>query len=69
MKPYIAQFFASRLTPEAQRAKADYWDVWSGMFRDNFFKPQEDWCQARNMEYMVHLNHEELMIDLRVART
>ena len=67
LKPYLAQFFANEHTTEAQRAKADYWDVWSGMFRDNFFnfyKPQEDWCRARNMEYMVHLNHEELMINL-----
>jgi hypothetical protein len=63
LKPYIAQFFANELTTEAKRVKADYWDVWSGMFRDNFYKLQEDWCKARNMEYMVHLNHEELMID------
>ncbi|MGD0382951.1 MAG: glycosyl hydrolase [Thermoguttaceae bacterium] len=62
LKPYIAQFFVTPLTPEAQRAKADYWDVWSGMFRDNFFKPQQDWCNARNMEYMCHLNHEEIMM-------
>jgi hypothetical protein len=61
LKPYIAQFFTNELTTEAKRAKADYWDVWSGMFRDNFYKPQADWCKARNMEYMVHLNHEELM--------
>ena len=47
------------MTPEAQRAKADYFDVWSALFRDNFYKPQEEWCNARNMEYMVHLNHEE----------
>ena len=39
LKPYIAGFFATPLTPEAQRAKADYFDVWSGMFRDNFYKP------------------------------
>jgi hypothetical protein len=64
LKPYIAQFFVSELTPEAKRAKADYWDVWSGMFRDNFFRPMEEWCRARKMEYMVHLNHEELMINL-----
>ena len=64
LKPYIVQFFASELTPEAKRVKADYWDVWSGMFRDNFFKPMEEWCRARKMEYMVHLNHEELMINL-----
>jgi hypothetical protein len=64
LKPYITQFFASELTPEAKRAKADYWDVWSGMFRDNFFRPMEEWCKARKMEYMVHLNHEEMMINL-----
>ena len=63
-KPYIPLIFGGRMTPEAQRAKADYWDVWSGMFRDNFYKPQQDWCNARNMEYMVHLNHEETMIAL-----
>ena len=62
LKPYIAQFFGGRMTPEAQRVKADYWDVWSGMFRDNFYKPQQDWCTARNMEYMCHLNHEETMM-------
>jgi hypothetical protein len=52
-KPYIPLIFGGgRLTPEAQRAKADYWDVWSAMFRDNFYKHMEDWCTARNMEFM-----------------
>jgi hypothetical protein len=64
LKPYIAQFFISQPSQEAKRAKADYWDVWSEMFRDNFFKPMQDWCRARKMDYMVHLNHEELMINL-----
>jgi len=61
-KPYIPLIFGGQMTPEAQRAKADYWDVWSGMFRDNFYKRMEDWCTARKMEFMVHLNHEELMM-------
>jgi hypothetical protein len=62
-KPYIPQIFGGgRLTPEAQRARADYWDVWSGMFRDNFYQRMENWCTARHMEFMVHLNHEELMM-------
>lgn len=61
-KPYIPLIFGGRMTPEAQRAKADYWDVWSGMFRDNFYQRMQDWCAARNMEFMVHLNHEELMM-------
>jgi hypothetical protein len=63
LQPYIAQFFAPTLTAEARKAKADYWDVWSGMFRDNFYKPLAEWCAAHGMEYMTHLNHEELMID------
>ena len=62
-KPFIPLIFGGiSLTPEVQRAKADYFDVWSGMFRDNFYRRMEDWCKARNMEFMVHLNHEELMM-------
>jgi len=62
-KPFIPLIFGGgSLTPEAQRAKADYCDVWSGMFRDNFYKRMEDWCKVRRMEFMVHLNHEELMM-------
>ncbi len=64
LKPYIPYIFGGRLTPEAQRAKADYWDVWSAMFRDNFYKPQQEWCNARGMDYMTHLNHEETMMSL-----
>jgi hypothetical protein len=62
-KPYVPLIFGGGpLTPEAQRAKADYIDVWSAMFRDNFYKRMEDWCTARNMEFMIHLNHEEKML-------
>ena len=62
-KPYIPLIFGGgTLTWEAQRAKADYFDVWTQMFRDNFYKRLEDWCTARNMEFMIHLNHEEKML-------
>jgi hypothetical protein len=64
LKPYIPLFFSGASSPEAQRARADYYDVWSGMFRDSFYKLQQEWCNARNMEYMVHLNHEENMMSL-----
>ena len=64
LQPYIAQFFAPDLTPEVLRAKADYWDVWSEMFSEAFFKPQAEWCEAHGMGYMAHLNHEEEMLDL-----
>jgi hypothetical protein len=64
LKPYIPQFFAGKLTDEAQRAKADYWDVWSGIFQNSFFGEQADWCAKYNVEYLVHLNHEETMMAL-----
>jgi hypothetical protein len=61
VRPYVASFFAPRLTEEARRAKADYWDVWSDLFRENFFRVQAEWCASNNIEYMVHLNHEDMM--------
>jgi hypothetical protein len=59
VQPYLASFFTPVLTEEARRAKADYWSVWSDLFRDNFFKVQADWCRENNIEYIVHLNHED----------
>jgi hypothetical protein len=64
VQPYLPLFFAPKLTEEAKRVKADYWDVWSGIFRESFYGVQADWCATNNMEYLVHLNHEELMLNL-----
>ena len=67
IKPYLAAFLQPRgakLTDQQLRAKADYYDVFSQMFRDGFFKPQGDWCAANHLEYQVHLNHEEMEMDL-----
>jgi hypothetical protein len=64
VRPYISSFFTPRLTEKQKRIKADYWDVWSDLFGENFFKVQADWCAGHNMEYLVHLNHEDKMIQL-----
>jgi alpha-L-rhamnosidase len=67
IRPYLAAFLQPRgakLTDQQLRAKADYYDVFSQMFRDGFFKPQGDWCAANHLEYQVHLNHEEMEMDL-----
>lgn len=64
VRPFLATFFAEKLTDEQRRVKADYWDVWSLLFADNFFKVQSDWCAAHNVDYLVHLNHEDDMIRL-----
>lgn len=59
VQPYLASFFVPELNDETKRVKADYWDVWSDLFRDNYFKPQADWCKENKIEYIVHLNHED----------
>ena len=74
VQPYVALFaqtpsrrdagVAIHLTPEQIRIKGDYYDVFSQMFAAGFFKPQADWCAANHLEYQVHLNHEEMEMDL-----
>jgi hypothetical protein len=59
VKPWLASFSVPQLSEEAKRVKADYWDVWSDLFRDNFFTVQAEWCRENNVEYIVHLNHED----------
>ncbi|NWJ52907.1 MAG: beta-galactosidase [Bacteroidetes bacterium] len=59
IQPYLASFFVKNPPEEARRAKADYWDVWSSLFSENFFTIQADWCAQNKIEYIVHLNHEE----------
>ncbi len=67
VRPFLAAFLQPRgtkLTDAQTRAKADYYDVFSQMFRDGFFKVQGDWCAANHLEYQVHLNHEEMEMEL-----
>ena len=74
VQPYVALFaqspsrrdpgIAIHLTPEQIRIEGDYYDVYSQMFAAGFFKPQSDWCAANHLNYQVHLNHEELEMEL-----
>lgn len=61
VRPYVASFFAPSVTEEQRLAKADYWDVWSDLFGENFFGVQAKWCANNNLQYLVHLNHEDKM--------
>ncbi len=62
--PYLGAVNSGNLPDALQQVKADYWDVWSGLFRDNFFTLQADWHRANGLEYLVHLNHEDRMTSL-----
>ena len=67
LKPYLPMLFLSKMTEEAWRAKADYWDVWSNLFRDGFYSPQAEWCAANSVEYMIHQNKEETALRLDMS--
>ena len=64
LQPYLPLLFAPKMTAQAWQVKADYWDVWSGIFSNSFFGVQAEWCAQNHLEYLVHLNHEELMLNL-----
>lgn len=59
--PYYASFFAPTRSEFEKRVKADYWDVWSEMFADIFFKRQADWHERNGMAHITHLNNEHIM--------
>jgi hypothetical protein len=55
---------APKFTDAEVRAKGDYYDVYSQMFRDGFFKPLGLWAAAHGVEYQVHIDHEEAEMQL-----
>jgi hypothetical protein len=62
LQPYLPLLFVPKMTDQAWRVKADYYDVWSGIFRNTFFGVQAEWCAQNKLDYLVHLNHEENML-------
>ncbi|HVZ30417.1 MAG TPA: glycosyl hydrolase [Asticcacaulis sp.] len=67
IRPYLASFMQGRdapRTPESARAWADYNEVFSLMFAEGFFKPLGDWTAKNGLGYQVHLNHEEMQLQL-----
>ena len=64
LAPYLPSWFDRKPIAGADLARADYYDVWSGIFQNSFFGEQANWARAHNVEYLVHLNHEETMLSL-----
>src|SRR5664280_1302732 len=64
LAPYLPSWFDRAPIKGSDLARADYADVWSGTFKDSFFGEQANWAKAHNVEYLVHLNHEETMLSL-----
>jgi hypothetical protein len=51
----------------AHRAFADYCDVWSALFGQNFFSACAQWCAANKVEMQYHIEHEEILPQLAIA--
>ncbi|MGA2585064.1 MAG: glycosyl hydrolase [Tepidisphaeraceae bacterium] len=64
VRPLVGELFVRNKTDEQRRVYADYWDVWSNMFRENFFRMQGDWCAANHVQYQLHINHEDMLMSL-----
>lgn len=56
--PYLASFFGPHPTARQRLVKADYWEVFSNLFRDHFFKIISEWCRRNHLEYEDHLDHD-----------
>lgn len=61
--PYLSKLIDRKveLSEDLHRIKADYWDVWSRLFADNFFLQQTEWCKQHGVEYITHLNKDDDM--------
>jgi hypothetical protein len=47
------------LLDDPHRVFADYCDVWSGLFGENFFRAEARWCAENRVELQMHIEHEE----------
>ena len=59
--PYIAGVLGRRPSSMQNLVRADYYDVWSSLFADNFFGQQAKWCEENGVEFITHLNKDHDM--------
>jgi hypothetical protein len=61
LRPQLPRLFNFDAGEASRRVRADYWDVWSNLLRENFYQVQTEWCARNGLEYIVHLNAEDDM--------
>jgi len=52
---------------EIHRVYADFCDVWSDLYGENFFGMEGRWGASNNIEMQVHIEHEEILLNLAGA--
>ena len=61
LRPSLAALQSPELVRNGKRIRADYWDVWTDLYSERFFKIQTDWCAREGLDYIEHLCGEEDM--------
>lgn len=65
LTPYLPELLDNERTSlhapsgKTSAVKADYWDVWSRLFADNFFKKQADWCAENGVRHITHMDKDD----------
>jgi hypothetical protein len=59
LMPHLIRLVQPAVDEESRRVLADYRDVWTDLYHENFFRVQSEWCAKRGLEYIVHLCGEE----------
>lgn len=60
-KPWLKSLLADGGSMNERLFRADYWDVWSKLFADNYFKRETQWCESHGMAHITHLNNDHRM--------
>ena len=47
------------ISPDMAQTRIQFYDLWTGRFRDAYFMPLRDWCRAQGLASGGHLNGEE----------
>jgi hypothetical protein len=74
LRPYLVGFATATkvarnpdLTAEQRRAYADFCDVWSDLFSENYFDLEAKWCADHGVEMQLHVEHEEILPQLALS--
>lgn len=48
--------------PRTEQARCDFWDVWSRLFEEAYFKQTADWCEANGLLFTGHMGGEDELL-------
>lgn len=55
-------------SPESRKLRQNYFSLASGLFLENFIRPQTEWCRRHNVVYLGHLSGDEGPLAFSIRR-